>query len=93
MALLPKYQEAVVSDDKLIHYCLNSEHPVGKNKARVFKAALGWEQKDYALLKAAILEGLAFSPAEITKEDKHGTHYRVVFAVENEYGKANILTG
>jgi hypothetical protein len=90
---LPNYELAIISEEKLLNYCLNSEHPVGKNKARVFKAALGWEQKDFLMLKNEILAALPNSNAEITKEDKHGIHYRIVFEVENEIGNAVILTG
>ncbi len=38
---LPNSDQADVSLQKLIGYCLNPEHPSGKHKARVFASALG----------------------------------------------------
>ena len=33
---LPNGERAIVDTRKLLEYCLNSEHPRGRNKARVF---------------------------------------------------------
>ena len=41
MAKLPNRNNAVVSLEKFTEYLLNPEHPTGRHKARVFKAALG----------------------------------------------------
>ena len=41
---------------KLSDYCLNSAHPVGKHKARVFNAALGIGKSEATLLKKEILK-------------------------------------
>jgi hypothetical protein len=38
---LPNGDQAEISMQKLIGYCLNPEHPSGKHKARVFESALG----------------------------------------------------
>ncbi|MEH2301903.1 MAG: DUF6883 domain-containing protein [Nostoc sp.] len=38
---LPNGEQAEISMQKLIGYCLNSEHPSGKHKARVFASILG----------------------------------------------------
>lgn len=38
---LPNADRAVVEIEKLIDYCLSPEHPRGKHKARVFRAACG----------------------------------------------------
>lgn len=40
MQMLPHPEQAIVPIEKLTNYCLNSEHPYGKHKARVFKSAL-----------------------------------------------------
>ena len=41
---------------KLRDYSLNSQHPVGKHKARVFKAALGLTVQDADWLRKRALE-------------------------------------
>lgn len=60
---LPNYENAVVPRDKLERYCLDSAHvsktfgrSSGKDKARVFKARLGFGKADWELLKNRILE-------------------------------------
>lgn len=37
---LPNGEQAEISVQKLIGYCLNPEHPSGKHKARVFASIL-----------------------------------------------------
>ena len=37
---LPNCEKAFVDDLKLIAYCLDPEHKVGKHKARVFQSVL-----------------------------------------------------
>lgn len=46
MPLLPNTELAYIPPEKLAGYVLNSEHPVGKHKATVFKAVLGMTEKD-----------------------------------------------
>jgi hypothetical protein len=38
---LPNGEFAEIPVEKLIGYCLNPDHPLGKHKARVFASALG----------------------------------------------------
>ena len=66
---LPNPHKAVVEIGKLRDYSLNVDHPVGKHKARVFKAALGLtvQQADWlrkrALELAATVEAVPVSPS------------------------------
>jgi hypothetical protein len=48
---LPNYQAAVVPRAKLEEYVLNPAHDLGRHKAIVFKSALGFEQRDWELLR------------------------------------------
>ncbi len=59
MGLLPNYKLAFIAIEKLSQYCLNPIHPVGKDKAMVFKSALSLTDQDADLLKSAIPEGLS----------------------------------
>ena len=43
---LPNGINAVVDIVKLRDYCLNSRHPEGRHKARMFRATLGMERED-----------------------------------------------
>lgn len=58
---LPNGNHAVVSMEKLRGYCLNYEHPSGKNKARVFASALGITAENaeelYILIARAAVQG------------------------------------
>lgn len=53
---LPNCHKAVVEIEKLRDYSLNPNHPVGKHKARVFKAALGITLSDAEWLRERALE-------------------------------------
>ena len=55
--ILPNPSSAVFDIEKLRDYCLDSEHPRGTHKARVFESALGMTQAD------AMHCGISFSPA------------------------------
>lgn len=48
---LPNSHKAVVEIEKLRDYSLNPNHPVGKHKARVFRAALGLTLEDAEWLR------------------------------------------
>lgn len=41
---LPNYEKATISRQKIERYVLDPTHSVGKNKAVVFKSALGFNQ-------------------------------------------------
>jgi hypothetical protein len=52
---LPKAHLAIVDQDKLVQYLLNSEHPDGRPKARFF-AALGYWAGDPEPLRQALID-------------------------------------
>lgn len=51
---LPNGDQAEISMQKLIRYCLNPEHPSGKHKARVFESALGITANNADILRELI---------------------------------------
>jgi hypothetical protein len=53
---LPGGSLAIVEISKLRDYCLDSHHPRGRHKARVFRAALDLGPSDADLLQAALLQ-------------------------------------
>ena len=58
MMPLPHYDCAIIDDDQLIRYALNSNRERGQHKKRVFQNTLGFNLSHWALLKQAILDVL-----------------------------------
>jgi hypothetical protein len=58
MSRLPNYERAIIDIRKIEDYCLNTEHPHGRHKARVFRTALGVGTSDSDWLRQTILDGL-----------------------------------
>ena len=76
---IPNYKNAVIPREKLERYCLDPEHvsstfgkSSGKDKARVFQAALGFAKADWELLKNRILYELPYEEATVGHEDEYG---------------------
>ena len=73
---LPNGAGAVVDIEKLQDYCLSSQHPEGRHKARVFLSALGMTSADASKLREILL----FAAAEnngvsMTIADQYGCRY------------------
>lgn len=58
MRELPGRERAIVGARKLAGYALDHTHPLGRRKARVFRAALGIGPADAGWLRDVILAGL-----------------------------------
>ena len=78
---LPCGERAIVGDDKLIGYCLNSEHPEGRHKARVFQSLLGLGPEQADILKAALCQAATGESAERVGTTPYGDLYIVDFAM------------
>lgn len=82
---LPNYQNASIARDKLEGYVLDPNHEAaqpdgssGKDKARVFKAALGFDQSNWEILNQRILDELPYHEAVFEAEKKDwGKAYHV----------------
>src|ERR1700740_3125390 len=97
---LPNYLNAEVAPDKLVKYALDPTHEArdpsgshGKDKARIFKSALGFDQSNWELLKQRILEELPYHEAVFRDEDEHGKRYTVILPIAGPNGlTADVLT-
>lgn len=90
---LPNYENAVIPDAKLSGYALNHEHPKGRDKARVFKSALGFSADDADILAREIRKGLEGSQAVKKSSDKWGSRYEVPMSITGTNGKtARVIT-
>ncbi|WP_366526214.1 DUF6883 domain-containing protein [Bradyrhizobium sp.] len=75
--LLPNGSRAIVDTRKIEDYCLNSAHPRGRHKARVFRDALDLERGDALWLRDALLAAALSHEAVQTSADRWGTYWRV----------------
>ena len=80
---LPNGEHALVDLQKLQGYCLNPEHPRGRNKARVF-AAVGIRQQDAEELRAALLAAAIYAEARQSESNLYGLRYIVDFDLVRE---------
>lgn len=90
---LPNHANAVIPIEKLTEYCLNTEHPIGKEKAIVFRSALNIKVEDASLLKELIFEGLATANCVVKQEDHYGHRFSVSMLIRNFEKQAWVTTG
>ena len=84
---------ANVPKEKLVGYALNPDHPVGKEKARAFKAALGYTQENSEELREKILELFDEKNLVLKGEGEYGKQYEQIMKITGPNGKtANVLT-
>jgi hypothetical protein len=75
---LPNGDHAIVDIRKLLEYCLNPQHPRGRNKARVF-ASVGIREADAEVLRTALVEAARATDAHLGVANVHGQRYIVDF--------------
>ncbi|MGI8556153.1 MAG: DUF6883 domain-containing protein [Pyrinomonadaceae bacterium] len=92
MALLPNAEKAVVPLEKLRGYSLDSSHPVGKHKARVFASALGIMKDDAPRLRQMILQAVLTNKAVEIDINEHGTRFVMDFQTLGLKGKVTVRT-
>lgn len=90
---VPNAEAAIVDIRKLSDYCLSSEHPRGKHKARVFAASLGLTADDAEFLKDILLEAVQTEDATLGEQDEYGQRYTVDTTVITEAGMAVVRSG
>jgi len=64
---------AVVPREKVEGYLLNPQHEVGRHKARMFAAALGIHQDDWAYLRDQLQAGIIGASGNLGPRDAVGT--------------------
>lgn len=91
--LLPNIENASIDLKKLTGYVLNTNHPEGRHKARVFLSALGIAAADGEWLASAILAGLLKSEAVLQNTTDWGAIYRVDMEIVRGQRCAKVRTG
>ncbi|MEX0978991.1 MAG: DUF6883 domain-containing protein [Pirellulales bacterium] len=89
---LPGGQNAVVAMEKLTDYCLGTDHPRGKHKARVFAAACGITTENADLLVQALLEAAHQGEADPQLTDEYGQRFVIKWKVTGPTGTADVVT-
>ena len=90
--ILPHSGQAVVDLTKLYDYCLNSEHPRGKHKARVFESSLGMTSENAEELRSLILDAVRLGECHAGVSDTYGARYFVDFTLHFQGSSAEIRT-
>lgn len=90
MMKLPNGQRAIIDPRKLEDYCLSPTHPAGRNKARVFKQAVGLDRSNATILLRALRSAAIRSDAKHGKVDRYGQRYTVDFELRGPTGLATI---
>ena len=87
---LPNADRSFVDVRKLRNYCLNSEHPRGQHKARVFKTALGWTADQAEDVRHRLLEAVLREDASFLGADDYGQRYALDFPVQGGGGVVTV---
>jgi hypothetical protein len=90
---LPHAENAQIDSRKLTDYALNPDHPVGRNKARVFESTTGFTRHNHESLLRQLHQGIREQPAELGRADQYGQRYTVDIPVRGPTGSATVRTG
>jgi hypothetical protein len=78
MNILPNAHLAIIPIEKLRDYSLNSDHRRGRDKARVFRSALGLTADDAEWLAEAIYREVGKSPVKSMQKNEYGLRFRLI---------------
>jgi hypothetical protein len=84
--------EAILDIRKIEDYCLNTSHPRGRHKARVFREALDLQRSDASWLRDVLLEAACLNEAFQVAEDAWGTHWRLDVTIRRQRKSAVVRT-
>ena len=93
MPILKNARHAIVDERKLTAYLLNPTHPRGRDKARIFKSALGYDRASSKGLIEQIRRAILRHEAVFLRQDRYGRHYRVDLTLEGPRGTGRVRTG
>ncbi|WP_406914996.1 DUF6883 domain-containing protein [Enterobacter quasiroggenkampii] len=84
-------EHAVVDPKKLAAYALDSTHPTGGHKARVFESALGYNPTNADVLAARIQEGILLASAKVLQANSYGQTMAVEMPILGVNGETAIV--
>lgn len=77
--IIPNAENAFIDIRKLRDYTLNTQHRVGRHKARLFDSIFGITQEDAEVLCNILLEVVRTHEATLGRKDAHGQRYELNF--------------
>lgn len=83
---LPNGDRATIPMEKLTGYCLNLNHPKGKNKARVFQSRLGITAANVDRLRALIQQAAVEGEVVQQTETAYGQAFKVDWTIPETQG-------
>lgn len=90
--LLPNLKNAVISEKKFTKYALDPNNPNGgADKAKVFKAALGYDLSNYQDLIDKVSSGIKNNEAVVLTKDQYGVRYRIDMPITGPNGKTRTV--
>jgi hypothetical protein len=89
---IPNANRAFIDMRKLTEYSLDPTHPVGGDKAVVFRSMLGFTAADASVLRDLILGAASTGEARLGRLDEFGQRYVVDFRVSTSLGSAPLRT-
>lgn len=84
-------EHAVIDPKKLAAYALDSTHPTGGHKARVFESALGYNPTNAYVLAARIQEGVLSGTAKVLQANNYGQTMAVDMPILGVNGETAIV--
>jgi hypothetical protein len=93
MPILRNAQDAIIDERKVADYVLSPTHPRGRDKARIFRSALGYDRVSRADLIEQIRRAILSHEAVFVRQDGYGRHFRVDLTLEGPRGAAHVRTG
>ena len=88
---VPNSITAAIPQQKLQGYLLNSNHPRGKDKARVFNSVLGYHYENWDKLSDKFFDGLQTSVIASVEKTRYGIKYKVPMRIVGERGKSMVV--
>jgi hypothetical protein len=91
---LPNVDKVKVDSNKVTNYALDPNHPVGRNKAKVFESSLGYKQSNANQLMEQVQSKLPNSEAVLGVADQYGQRFTVDIPITGVNGnEAVVRTG
>ena len=83
--------ELIIPKQKLTGYALDENHPEGRHKAHLFRAALDYTVENYEELARQISDQALNNSATIQRNDQYGRHLRVDLQITGVSGQQAIV--
>jgi hypothetical protein len=84
-------EHIIIDPRKLTDYALNPDSPLGRHKARVFRAALGFGRENYSDLMCQLEKRCPEARAILGREDRFGRRFTVDVEIKGANGQMAIV--